>query len=62
VELANMLVERRAALEERNEEGHTPLMEAAREGHEEMVALLLFQGAHVDARAQPQGHTALSLR
>lgn len=30
-----------------NDEGYTPLMEAAREGHEEMVALLLAQGGHL---------------
>lgn len=30
-----------------NDEGYTPLMEAAREGHEEMVALLLAQGKDV---------------
>ncbi len=30
-----------------NDEGYTPLMEAAREGHEEMVALLLAQGKQV---------------
>lgn len=30
-----------------NDEGYTPLMEAAREGHEEMVALLLAQGKKV---------------
>lgn len=29
-----------------NDEGYTPLMEAAREGHEEMVALLLAQGTN----------------
>ena len=33
-----------ANIEEVNDEGYTPLMEAAREGHEEMVALLLSQG------------------
>uniref|UniRef100_A0A8B9PM47 K Homology domain-containing protein n=1 Tax=Apteryx owenii TaxID=8824 RepID=A0A8B9PM47_APTOW len=40
-ELAALLIERGANLEEVNDEGYTPLMEAAREGHEEMVALLL---------------------
>jgi len=43
-ELANLLIERGANLEEVNDEGYTPLMEAAREGHEEMVALLLAHG------------------
>lgn len=44
VELAELLIQRGAALEEVNDEGYTPLMEAAREGHEEMVALLLAKG------------------
>jgi ankyrin repeat domain-containing protein 17 len=44
VELANLLMERGANIEEANDEGYTPLMEAAREGHEEMVALLLAHG------------------
>ena len=44
VELANLLIERGANLEEVNDEGYTPLMEAAREGHDEMVALLLAHG------------------
>jgi ankyrin repeat domain-containing protein 17 len=44
VDLANLLIERGANLEEVNDEGYTPLMEAAREGHEEMVALLLAHG------------------
>lgn len=43
VELAMLLLERGANIEEVNDEGYTPLMEAAREGHEEMVALLLSQ-------------------
>ena len=44
VELANLLVERGANLEEVNDEGYTPLMEASREGHEDMVTLLLAHG------------------
>lgn len=44
VDLANLLIQRGANLEEVNDEGYTPLMEAAREGHEEMVALLLAHG------------------
>ena len=44
IELASLLIERGANIEEVNDEGYTPLMEAAREGHEDMVALLLSQG------------------
>ena len=46
VDLAMLLIERGANIEEVNDEGYTPLMEAAREGHEEMVALLLSQGQY----------------
>ena len=45
LELATLLIERGANIEEVNDEGYTPLMEAAREGHEDMVALLLSQGS-----------------
>lgn len=44
VHLALLLIERGANIEEVNDEGYTPLMEAAREGHEDMVAVLLDRG------------------
>lgn len=44
VDLALLLIERGANIEEVNDEGYTPLMEAAREGHEEMVGVLLNKG------------------
>ena len=37
VELAMLLLERGANIEEVNDEGYTPLMEASREGHEDMA-------------------------
>lgn len=44
VDLALLLIDRGANIEEVNDEGYTPLMEAAREGHEEMVNVLLTKG------------------
>ena len=56
-----LLLERGANIEEVNDEGYTPLMEAAREGHEEMVALLLSQGADINAQTEETQETALTL-
>ena len=42
--VANLLMERGALLEERNEKGYTPLMEATSKGNYEMVELLLCRG------------------
>ena len=44
-----------------NDEGYTPLMEASREGHEEMVALLLSQGSEINAQTEETQETALTL-
>jgi len=43
-ELASLLIERGANMEEVNDEGYTPLMEAVREGHEDVVTLLIHRG------------------
>ncbi len=56
-----LLIERGANIEEVNDEGYTPLMEAAREGHEDMVALLLAQGADLNAQTEETQETALTL-
>jgi ankyrin repeat protein len=46
VESADLLMERGANIEEANGEGYSPIMEAAREGHEKMAALLLAHGQY----------------
>jgi len=43
-ELASLLIERRANTEEVNDHGYTPLMEAVRQGHEDVVTLLIHRG------------------
>ena len=40
---------------------YTPLMEAAREGHEEVVTLLVEHGAHVNGQTEETQETALTL-
>ena len=61
MELASLLIERGANLEEVNDEGYTPLMEASREGHDDLVNLLVSQGADVNRTTEDQQETALTL-
>ena len=42
-----LLLDKGALIEEPNDESYTPLMEAAREGHGDVVRLLLERGAQV---------------
>lgn len=50
-----------ADLEESNDEGYTPLMEASREGHRDVVELLLDRGANVNAKIEEGMETSLTL-
>ena len=59
--LAMLLLEKGAKLETKNDEyGKTPLLWAAEEGHEAVVALLLEKGAELDSKSK-SGRTPLSL-
>lgn len=44
-----------------NDEGYTPLMEAAREGHLQVVKSLLKSGAKINAETEETHETALTL-
>ena len=55
---ASLLLDHGATIEARNEDGSTPLMEAADHGGTRVVKLLLERGAHVDAKDN-RGNTAL---
>ena len=61
VELAELLLERGANIEEVNDEGFTPLMEAAREGHLCVVRTLLKHEAFINAQTEETHETALTL-
>lgn len=56
-----MLLDHGADVEEPNDEGYTPLMEASREGHKTVVELLLNRGANVNAKIDDGLETPLTL-
>lgn len=56
-----LLLDHGADLEEPNDEGYTPLMEASREGHHYVVELLLDRGANVNAKIDDGIETPLTL-
>jgi len=47
--LVDAQLERRTNIEEVIDDGYTPLMQAALENNEEMIALLLSEGADINA-------------
>ncbi len=56
-----LLLDRGAQIEDPNDEGYTPLMESAREGHEDVVELLLDRTAEINGQTEETGETALTL-
>lgn len=47
VDFVLLLIEHGANIDEVNDEGYTPLMEAAREGYFDMVSTLLIKGTYI---------------
>ena len=56
-----ILWERRALCYVHLSSSYTPLMEAAREGHEDVVQLLVDHGANVNTQTEETQETALTL-
>jgi ankyrin repeat protein len=55
------LLDHGANIEEPNDEGYTPLMEAAREGHRAVTELLLNRGAEINPKIDDGYETPLTL-
>ena len=58
IDMAQKLLQNRADVNVRDEEGKTALIHAAFKGHADMVRLLMNNGANVEAEDK-EGHTAL---
>lgn len=60
-ECVAILLENKADPNVKSSQGHTPLMEAARDGHFEIAKMLIDYGADVKAARSDDGQTALHL-
>lgn len=56
-----MLLESGASIEDHNENGHTPLMEAGSAGHVEVARVLLENGAGINTHSNEFKESALTL-
>lgn len=61
MDVASELIAAGARVEEANENGHTPLMEASTAGHVDVAALLLGNGANINMHSTEFKESALTL-
>ena len=57
-EVVRVLLEANANVEDHNENGHTPLMEAASAGHVEVAKILLEYGAGINTHSNEVSSTS----
>ena len=60
-DVVQMLLESHANVEDHNENGHTPLMEAASAGHVGVAKILLKNGAGINTHSNEFKESALTL-
>jgi len=61
VDVVKVLLKEGANIEDHNENGHTPLMEAASAGHVEVARVLLEYGAGINTHSNEFKESALTL-
>ena len=60
-EIVKILLDQGANIEDHNENGHTPLMEAASSGHVNIAKILLEKGAGINTHSNEFKESALTL-
>lgn len=60
-EIVKILLDNGAKIEDHNENGHTPLMEAASSGHVAIAKILLERGAGINTHSTEFKESALTL-